>query len=189
MTSNTFSGHWRVRITPTLEPITFVQLAERLNLPKSRACVPKGRNNEVRYAWINDFLNEKDAKEFVRQWSSALISGVTIKCVALPPKNDESNSPDSSDRGPKEPSTIENVEILPVPLMSTRVATSRDNTAKASVEKEAIKPPSHLVNINRKSTSDYHGSDQSPQRVQKPGELLPANDRDLKIWFTFPSMY
>jgi hypothetical protein len=192
MASNTFSGHWRVRVTPIPEPITFVQLAERLNLPKPRVYVPKGRNNEVRYAWINDFINEEDAKEFARQWSGASISGVTIKCVAVPPKNDEPNPmgpshepsisgikpvlhinrQPRSNRDPKEPSNNENPQTLPVPIMRISAAKSSGNTTKANDETQTIKPLSHTFDSNRKPTPDYHGSDQSPQRVQKPGKLL-----------------
>lgn len=200
MASNMFSGHWQVRVTPIPEAITFVQLAERLNLPKPRVYIPKGRNNEVRYAWINDFINEEDAKEFARQWSGASISGVTIECVALPPKNHEPNpmgpshKPSTSGikpvltinrdprshRGPKEPSNNENVRTSLVPLMSTSTDKSSCNTAKANDETETIKPLSHNFDRNRKPTPDYHSSNQLPQRGQKPGELLPANDQHLK---------
>ena len=200
MASNTFSGHWRVKIRPIPEPITFAQLAKRLNLSKSRVYVPKGRNNEVRYAWINDFISKEDAKEFARQWSGASVEGVTIDCVALSPKNDEPNPMGPSHEppisaikpvlkiNPTEPSNNENTQALPVPITGISAAKSSGNTTKVNDETQTIKPLSHTFDRNRKPTPDDHGSNQSPQRVQKSGELLPANDQNLKIRFTSSSM-
>ena len=88
MASNTPTNTWRVKITPVPASIGFTQLSHRLGLPKSRIFIPKVRDNETQYAWVNDFPSEEEATQFAQQLSSSSIFDETIKCVVAEARSD-----------------------------------------------------------------------------------------------------
>ena len=88
MASNTPTNTWRVKITPVPASIGFTQLSHRLGLPKSRIFIPKVRDNETQYAWVNDFPSEEEATQFAQQLPSSSIFDETIKCVVAEARSD-----------------------------------------------------------------------------------------------------
>ncbi|CAF1002038.1 unnamed protein product [Rotaria sordida] len=93
MTLNNSSSKWSVRIDHLPTSINYIRLAQELRLPKSRIYIPKIFKNNTPYAWINDFADEEEANEFVRQWSGAFILGQHIICVVSSPRSNQFNSP------------------------------------------------------------------------------------------------
>lgn len=95
MASSTTSGNWSVKILRIPSSITLARLTKALNLPRQyRVVIPKTENKSSRYAWINGFTKEEDAKEFESQWSGASIFGWTIRCSARASRLQEKTASD-----------------------------------------------------------------------------------------------
>ena len=92
MASNVSVGHWKVKIAPMPASITDTQLAEKIGLPNSRIRISKLKENNTRYARINDFISEEEANRFARKWSGSSIFGETIKCDVVALKIDETDA-------------------------------------------------------------------------------------------------
>ncbi|UJR19381.1 hypothetical protein I4U23_022511 [Adineta vaga] len=93
MASNSSSNKWSVRVSPPPASMDSIKLAQELHLPPTlRVSIPKIFNtNKNPCAWINGFVNEEDANEFVRQWSGASIQGQKINCTVSSRRNDQVN--------------------------------------------------------------------------------------------------
>ncbi|UJR19861.1 hypothetical protein I4U23_022994 [Adineta vaga] len=90
MASNEEMRRWRVEITSLPKVITVDQLALLLQLDDaSRIYIPQCQPSLTYYAWINSFDNEQDANDFAQQKSGLILSNLSIKCVAVKPKDDE----------------------------------------------------------------------------------------------------
>jgi hypothetical protein len=89
MASNVPSSRWSVKIISLPTSITINTLAETFQLPTSRICVPKIQKTITYFAWINDFVSEKDAKDFVNQWSDSSVFDTVIKCYVQGPESDK----------------------------------------------------------------------------------------------------
>ena len=89
MASNIPFGNWSVRIIYLPTSITINQLANRLQIPASRICIPRIQKATTYFAWINDFISENDAQDFASQWSNSHVFGTTIKCSVKEQKNGE----------------------------------------------------------------------------------------------------
>ncbi|CAF0858850.1 unnamed protein product [Adineta steineri] len=87
------SSKWSVRITSFLPSMDSTKLAQEFRLPRTlRVSIPRTfNNNNNPCAWINGFINEEDANEFVRQWSGASIQGQKIKCTVSSRPNDQTS--------------------------------------------------------------------------------------------------
>lgn len=97
MISNTSVDYWSVQITYLPVSITEDQLAQTFRISKGRIKIPANQKfNTYFAAWINDFNTEREAKNFVDQWSGASIFGTNMKCIALKPDSDNINVPRSS---------------------------------------------------------------------------------------------
>ena len=81
MASNYSRRQWNIRVTPLPQGLDRTSLAHELRLPTHRVSIPKSFNNNGSCAWIYDFKDEDDAREFERQWSGAWIRGQKIKCT------------------------------------------------------------------------------------------------------------
>jgi hypothetical protein len=91
MASNISSGSWRVKISPIPASLTVTQLAETINLSKSRISISKVEENNIYYARINGFISEEEANKFAHQWSDAAIFGETIKCILVVPNYEQTS--------------------------------------------------------------------------------------------------
>ncbi|CAF4216636.1 unnamed protein product, partial [Adineta steineri] len=93
MASNNMSSKWSVRITSFPPSMDSAKLAQEFRLPRTlRVSIPKTfNNNNNPCAWINGFVNEEDANEFVQQWSGASIQGQKIKCTVSSRSNDQTS--------------------------------------------------------------------------------------------------
>jgi hypothetical protein len=87
MASNTPSSSWSVKIISLPASITINQLAETFQLSTLRIKIPETQKTTTYFAWINDFVSEKDAKDFVDQWSDSSVFGTVIKCNVQAPRN------------------------------------------------------------------------------------------------------
>ncbi|CAF3621765.1 unnamed protein product, partial [Rotaria sp. Silwood2] len=61
MASNVPSESWSVKIEPIPVNISFIDLAQAINLPKSSIWIPKTHKNNDNYAWINGFASKEEA--------------------------------------------------------------------------------------------------------------------------------
>jgi hypothetical protein len=113
MASNTPTLKWSVRITQIPTTIDKSELAKELRLPPSRINILKTKPNKTPGAWINDFNNEYEAKEFVRQWSGAKIHGQSINCIARPPRNESQTTTTFGDipESDREPSNVPETKL------------------------------------------------------------------------------
>jgi hypothetical protein len=91
MASNIPSGDWSVKIISLPASITINQLAETFQLPLSRIYIPKIQKTTTYFAWINHFTSEKDAKDFVDQWSGSSVFGTVIKCTVKEQKDGDAH--------------------------------------------------------------------------------------------------
>jgi hypothetical protein len=89
MVSNTCPGCWRVKIIYLPATITNDQLAQTFNLSNSRITIPKKQQFATYFAWIDGFVSEEDARDFVNQWSGSSIFGTAIKCNAFGPQSND----------------------------------------------------------------------------------------------------
>jgi hypothetical protein len=170
---------WRVKIMPLPASITFSQLAQTLGLPTSRVYVPQNKGNDIRYGWINEFIN------------GSTILGETIKCVVSPPRTDEKHSFHSSpeslmsgsetikkptlrfNKGNTGRQESSNQSSTPVTLMST--ITSGTAQIDINDDNKRVKLPSHHSNR-------YENPSQSSN---KPGPLFHQTKTSGK--FLYPN--
>ncbi|CAM4805317.1 unnamed protein product [Rotaria magnacalcarata] len=163
MASNNSSGKWSVRIVPLPTSINYIRLAHELRLPQSRVFIPKLFNNNISYAWINDFSNEDDANEFVRQWSGASIQGQIIECIASLSRNDQANRepnqqrefrPSTEPKTQREDFDLPNTRSL---LMSTNTSeTLHARTNDVATDSQKLQPPRHRPDRNRNTLQYQH---------------------------------
>ncbi|UJR19686.1 hypothetical protein I4U23_022820 [Adineta vaga] len=197
MTSNNSSIKWSVQISPLPSSISREKLAQELHLPqKLYISIPK--NNSC--AWINNFIDEDDAKEFVRQWSGATIQGQKIKCTATSRSNDQAesfqkvqkqytskiepltNQPCDSRSSSTEPKlTKENLNRLTIPtsLMSTNTNQFLNNNEEKSgnIFKTQSKPILRFGET--KTKSEYR--DERYRNNELTGNLAHANKRTTNL--------
>jgi hypothetical protein len=89
MATNTSDALWSVQIVSLPQSVTVAQLANTFNIPRSRIRIPETQQYATYYAFVDDFNTENDARAFADQWSGTPVLGNTIKCSALPRKNDD----------------------------------------------------------------------------------------------------
>ncbi|CAF1601026.1 unnamed protein product, partial [Adineta ricciae] len=98
MASNTPSIQLSVRLAPLPASINSVKLAQELHLPRP---LHISIQKDGSCAWINGFVYQEDADEFVRQWSGATIQGQIIECTVSSRRN-EHTGPSQTVRKPLE---------------------------------------------------------------------------------------
>ena len=156
MASKNSSIKWSVRIDHLPASINFIKLAQELRLPKSRVYIPKNSKNNAPYAWINDFINEEDANEFVHQWSGASILGENIKCIVSSSRTDEINS-----LGLSRESLTSGIEPLP----------NQQHSFGLSTEPKKRRENFNVLFTSRTFHHSNKGQD-SLQNLQKPSKSL-----------------
>ncbi|CAF4268717.1 unnamed protein product, partial [Rotaria sp. Silwood2] len=79
-------------IEPIPVNLSFIDLAQAINLPKSSIWIPKTHKNNDNYAWINGFASKEEADKFVLEWSGSSIFGVTVKCEVNQRRSDRKDT-------------------------------------------------------------------------------------------------
>jgi hypothetical protein len=136
MASNIPSSGWSVKIISLPASITIDQLAETFQLSTARICIPKIQKTITYFAWINDFVNEKDAKDFVDQWSNSHVFDTVIKCYVQGPKSGEAYVHHTRD----------NVSISHVKTADTRRPFNQHSQSNPVLPRP--QPPSKLLYTN-----------------------------------------
>ncbi len=161
MASNIPVVGWIVNIFSLPVSITATKLAEEIGLPSSRVRISKPQENDTRFAQINGFISEVEAKTFARQWSNSLVFGKTIKCAiaalksggtdgrhsprtpvmpSIEPLSNKQNSPMSyrAVKGRVDISTPPTTRGSPISTVTSRITSA----ATDNDENKSAKPPS-----------------------------------------------
>lgn len=144
MASNRGAHGWRVRINDLPGTITRSELAQRLGLPESHFFVPPSKAGSVKYAWIDGFADEADAREFARQWSGASILNHIIKCVAKSPNDNEAGGRNASSQPSATPL------MRPQPLLASQEIPCESNSSHAPRSPQPLSSASHYSRRNSK---------------------------------------
>ncbi|CAF1041712.1 unnamed protein product [Rotaria sordida] len=157
MTLNNSSSKWSVRIDHLPASINYIRLAQELRLPKYRIYIPKIFKNNTPYAWINDFADEEEANEFVRQWSGAFILGQHIICVVSSPRSNQFNSPRLSQK-----LLASGIEPLP----------NQQHSSGLSTQPKIRRENSNVLITSAPSFHHSNKDQDTFQNLQKPSKLL-----------------
>ncbi|UJR38800.1 hypothetical protein I4U23_031465 [Adineta vaga] len=162
MASNITNPKWRVKITGIPVSVTLAQLTQGLGLqPQYRVVIPKVQTyvNNTQYAWVNNFDNEQEAKEFRNRWSDSSIFGGTIQCFASVSKESE-----GTENNPK----------APVETKFSRSAYTPARCSIATNEYEEIPQITQLRNaldMIKSSTQQYDTSNVSPETTKMSEDI------------------
>ena len=160
MASNIPYSGWSVRIISLPASITVNQLAEIFQLSTSRIYIPQIQESDTYFAWINDFVSEKAAKDFIDQWSDSFEFGTDIKCNIREPKNGEAYIHHTQDN-----------------VLVSDVKTHQDKTADTQFEFDSSSGFNETRN-NRRISNTQCPFNQHPQsnpvlpRPQAPSKII-----------------
>ncbi len=71
---------WCVKVTCLPEGIDNGELAKKFGADPDTIDVPPNQQGPNYYAWVNGFVSEQHANEFVKKWNNQRIRSGTIKC-------------------------------------------------------------------------------------------------------------